>query len=77
MSRQEARKDFDERTRLRLIEGDLDHVDEAFDRFARKFEKQLDDTNDRLGKIMWALVGLLISVTTASILIAINLGVGT
>lgn len=77
MSRQEDRKDFDERTRLRLVEGDLDKVDESFNRFAERFEKQLEATNDRLGKIMWALVGLLISVATACIMLAVNLGVGT
>ena len=66
MSRVEARKDFDERTRLRLVEGDLDTID-----------TELHVTNDRLNKILWALVGLLISVTTASILLAINIGVGS
>ena len=64
-SRVDARRDFDDKTRLRLVEGDLD-----------SFDNELHVTNERLSKILWALVGLLISVTTACILIAINVGVG-
>lgn len=54
-----------EAVRLRLVETDLDSFDGALDRM-----------NDRLTKILWALVGLLISVTTACVLLAINAGVG-
>ena len=64
-SRAEARQGFDVETRLRLVEGDGDD-----------FEHAIEILNERLTKILWALVGLLISVTTACILLAINLGVG-
>lgn len=65
MSRVENRKSFDSGTRLSLVEGDLD-----------QFDNELHTTNERLSKILWALVGLLISVTTACVLLAINIGVG-
>jgi hypothetical protein len=56
------RAHFTPETRISLVESDLDTID-----------ARLLDTNERLGKILWALVGLLISVTTASVLLAINL----
>ncbi len=50
--------------RLSLVEDDLDTMDGG-----------LDGLNEKLGKIMWAMVGLLISVTTASVLLVLNLAV--
>lgn len=65
MSRVEARRDFDDGTRLRLVEGDLD-----------KMDAELVEIRKVLNKILWAVVGLLISVTTASILLVLNLAGG-
>lgn len=62
MTRANERIHFDDKTRIALLETDLDGMD-----------LRLAETNDRLAKILWALIGLLISVTTASILLAINL----
>lgn len=60
-SRVESRSRFDEATRISLVEGDLD-----------TFDDRLGETNQKLDKILWALVGLLISVTTACILLVIQ-----
>lgn len=60
-NRVESRSRFDEATRISLVEGDLD-----------TFDDRLGETNQKLDKILWALVGLLISVTTACILLVIQ-----
>lgn len=61
MSRISERETFDEATRLRLMEGDLDRDDEEKDKLASKI--------DALNRIM---IGILISVATAAILLAVN-----
>lgn len=65
MGRVDDRKNFDEPTRLALIESDLD-----------KMEAALNAINERIGKVLWAMVGLLISVATTCIVIPITAGVG-
>lgn len=61
MARQESRASFDQPTRLRLLEGDMDSNDEV-----------VKEINNRLARNNQLLVGILISVTTASILMLIN-----
>lgn len=65
-SRVRDRATMPQPVRLQLVESDLDDVDEQFVAFSKK----MDTLNDRLSKILWALVGLLISVTTGCILYA-------
>lgn len=65
MGRVADRSDFEMPVRLRLVEGDLDKTDE-----------NLAQMNDRIGKMLWAMVGILVSTTTAAILLALNLVVG-
>lgn len=64
MARTAERGHFEIPVRLQLVEKDLDRLDDGLATVAK-----------RLDRILWALVGLLISVTTACILLAINLGV--
>lgn len=59
------RAGFDVPQRLTLVEDDLDEMDAGIDRL-----------DARLGKIMWTMVGLLISLTTGVVLLAANLVVG-
>lgn len=60
------RQGFDVPQRLTLLEDDADEHDTAIDR--------LTDTMDkRLGKIMWAFVGLVITFSTSALLLALNL----
>lgn len=35
----------------------------------------MQQVNERLSRILWAVVGVLVSVTTSAILLALNLGV--
>lgn len=53
---------FNELQRLVLVEQDLDDHDQSFDRLAAE-----------LAKIKGILIGILISVTTAAIMLAVNL----
>ena len=65
MSRADTRTHFDTTTRLTLLEADVDELHQA-----------VDNMTGRLDKILWVLVGLLVSVATSCILLAINIGVG-
>lgn len=64
MSRNVARSEFSDHDRIRLVEGDLD-----------RFDDELGITNDKLSKILWVLVGMLISLSTACVLLVVNLTV--
>lgn len=61
MSRAEAWSHFDTETRLSLVVKDLDTFDQSMDRL-----------NGRLAKINTTLIGILISLTTGAVLLAIN-----
>lgn len=69
MSRVEDRAVYDVPVRLRLIEGDLDKIDDQFDRL----NLRLDVQDKRLGKIMAACVGILTSLVGGLVLLALNL----
>jgi hypothetical protein len=62
VSRTAERAQLDAPTRFLLAEKDLD--DHAAD---------IGALDERLGKILWALVGILISTSTAAVLLALNL----
>ncbi len=64
-SRTAARHDLEVTMRVRYLEDDLDDADDKF--------ASLDS---RVGKMVTILVGILISTTTASIMLAINLIAG-
>lgn len=64
MGRATDRTGFSDVVRLRLLEDDVDG-----------FEDAMRGVNERLSKILWAIVGVLISVSTSAILLALNLGV--
>lgn len=64
MGRATDRAGFSDVVRLRLLEDDVDAHEDA-----------MRGVNERLSKILWAVVGVLISVSTSAILLALNLGV--
>lgn len=61
-ARSVARARFAHEVRLELVEQDVDEL-----------EVGIAAVTERLSKILWALVGLLITVTTSSIFLALNL----
>lgn len=64
MSRLEERKGFDEPVRITLLESDADKAEEGLEAFRLE-----------LRGIRNVLVGLLLSIATAAVLLAINLAV--
>lgn len=69
-SRNDVRKDFDQATRLRLLENDVDEIEA---RSEERFER-IEARQDRLNGVM---VGVLISLTTGSVMLAINIAVNS
>lgn len=65
MARTADRRGEEVPVRLMLLEGDADRAD-----------NMISEMNDRIGKMLWAMVGILISTTTAAVLLALNLAVG-
>jgi hypothetical protein len=64
--RPEQRRHLTTDVRLEWAERDLDEV-----------IVELATLNERLGRLLWAAVGLMTSITTAAVFLAINLVVGT
>ena len=62
MSRSAERNALDNSTRFLLAEKDLDD-----------HESDIKAFDERLGKMLWVMVGILISTTTAAVLLALNL----
>ena len=62
MPRTADRDGFTAPTRIRLIETDLDHIDQRF-----------DDLDARVDGIKNVLTGLLIAIATSAVLLAVNL----
>lgn len=76
MGRVADRASFDSDVRLRLAEGDLDRMEAKDDALLAKIDSLAEVLNARIGKLLWALVGVLISVATTCIVILITAGVG-
>lgn len=76
MGRVADRASFDTDVRLRLAEGDLDRMEAKDDALLAKIDSLAEVLNARIGKLLWALVGVLISVATTCIVILITAGVG-
>lgn len=76
MGRVADRASFDTDVRLRLAEGDLDREEAKDDALLAKIDSLAEVLNARIGKLLWALVGVLISVATTCIVILITAGVG-
>lgn len=68
MSRRSNRRDFTEPQRIGLLEDDVDIMEAEF----RNRDNELEA---RLAKIQAILVGILISVTTACILFAVDVSI--
>jgi hypothetical protein len=65
MGRTEERRGMETDVRFLMAERDLDD-----------HSKTITALDERLGKILWALGGILISTSTAALLLALNLVVG-
>lgn len=61
VGRPQDRAQFDDATRIRLAEGDIDRIELA-----------MAEQNETLRKILWAVVGLLISVTSSALVLIVT-----
>jgi hypothetical protein len=66
MGRTAARKGFEQGVRLQLVEEDVDDLED-------EIAQAVDKLSAELAKIKGVLLGMLISVTTAALLLAVNL----
>jgi hypothetical protein len=55
--------------RMQLVEDDLDTLE-------ADLKQSMDRVDARLGKILWALVGMLVSLATTCIVVLITVGLG-
>lgn len=62
MSRTAERATLEDKTRFILIEGDAD-----------RHEAEIKELSERLTKILWVLIGILVTTTSTSIALVINL----
>lgn len=69
MNRAVDRSSFDDKTRLRLVETDLDSMES-------ELRAGLDDFRKELHAVQRVLIGILVSLTTAAILLAGNIALG-
>lgn len=64
-----ARSGIEMAGRMRLVEDDLDTLE-------ADLRASMDRVDARLGKILWALVGMLVSLATTCIVVLITVGLG-
>jgi hypothetical protein len=73
MTRISDRGDFEPPVRIRLLERDMDQYDEVIDRLTTTLDKVREDFSDSLEGMRKVLIGMLISLATAAVLLAVNL----
>lgn len=73
MARADQRKTFDEATRLSLLEGDIDELNDKIDDFRKHVDERLDRQDRRIGVLLTTAVTLLGSVMTGVVLLLITL----
>ena len=77
MSRSEDRRGFSDDTRLRLMEGDLDRIErvirEEFDELRSEMKLGDSASGKEIHAVQRVLIGVLISLTTATFMLAVNL----
>lgn len=76
VGRIENRSGFELDVRIRLLESDLDSIDQTIEDLGARLDKSIDELGVRLDSIRKTLVGVMISSSTALLLLAINLVIG-
>ena len=59
-------------TRMRLVEVDLDKIDETLEALERSINTMREQVDGRLGRLYQVGVSLLVGITTACVLLAVN-----
>ena len=76
MPRREQRDGFDDPTRIKLLENDLDANDVMMQQGAQALRETVSEFRAELKAMRGLLIGILVSVTTAALLLAANMVVG-
>jgi len=76
MPRREQREGFDDSTRIKLLENDLDANDVTMQQGAQALRETVSEFRTELKAMRGLLIGILVSVTTAALLLAANMVVG-
>lgn len=72
-SRTVSRSTFDPSTRISLLEGDADELEGELGATKSSFAEEIDKLRGEIAATRQVLTGILIAVTVASIMLAINL----
>jgi hypothetical protein len=73
MGRRADRGDLADEVRIRMLEDDADHTDSSIDSLTKEIHHTARDMGTKVDALRQVLVGILVAVTTASILLAMNL----
>ena len=76
MSRNQERSMFATEHRVLLLEGDADRTDRRIDAFASDVDRRMDSFVSEIKALRQVLTGILVSLATASVLLAVNLVAG-
>lgn len=75
MTRRSDRVSYDEQTRVGLLESDADAFAESMVRLETMLDAKVEELRKTVAGVQKVLIGILISLTTASILLVVNIGV--
>ena len=73
MGRTADRAEFPDQVRIRLLEGDADECDTSVDKLRADFNASAADLRSDMAALRQVLTGILVAVTVASIMLALNL----
>lgn len=72
MSRTVERSAFSDSVRIAMLEADEDRRDKELSEFMIETRGALKDIYARMNKILWVMMSLLITITTGTVLFALN-----
>lgn len=75
MSRRSERANYDEKMRLDLLEADADRTDASQENLARTVHDEVGELRNQLVGLQRVLIGILVSLATSAVLLAVNIGV--
>ena len=73
MDRTNKREGIPDASRIRLLESDLDEIEDQFEKLIASVDGHINEFKKTMTKNTNVLIGILVSVTTASILMVINI----
>jgi len=72
-SRNEERRDLTTDVRILFLEADFDRMEANFEKLIASVDKQIDEFREAASRNTAILIGILVSLATAAVLLAVNL----